>query len=116
MKDALLPPFVDVAAVCMVYLCTAKPNSLPARVLALRPLRWLGTISYGLYVYHAFILEAFGLYAPDISKPVRLVAVLGTSLIAAGLSWRFIEKPILSFKGRGPGAVTNRRAHHSQPV
>ena len=110
MKDALLPPFVDVAAVCMIYLCTAKPNSLPARVLALRPLRWLGTISYGLYVYHAFILEAFGLYAPDLSKPLRIAAILSSSLAAAWFSWRYTEKPILSLKGRGPGNIAGAAA------
>lgn len=69
-KDALLPPFIDVTALCMIYLCTAKPQSIPTRMLVLHPLRWLGTISYGLYVYHAFIVEAFGVYALDVRKPI----------------------------------------------
>jgi peptidoglycan/LPS O-acetylase OafA/YrhL len=74
------------------------------RPLRLRPLRYLGEISYGLYLYHLPIM----LIAVDVATRlnfsgdihvVRLLAAFA-SIPVAGLSWRYIERPLLGLKRR----------------
>jgi peptidoglycan/LPS O-acetylase OafA/YrhL len=71
-------------------------------------LRWIGRISYGVYVYH-LLLSAVWLWiafriAPNAGKNGRMalvafVALIGT-LIVANLSYRFIESPFLRLKAK----------------
>lgn len=74
-----------------------------------RPLVYLGTISYGLYLYHIpvrFAVEAVfrtlgSGHSFDASRPLfRSIIELTFSITVASLSWRFIEKPVLGLKGR----------------
>ncbi|MBV8385020.1 MAG: acyltransferase, partial [Planctomycetaceae bacterium] len=87
--------------------------------LALRPLRWpplrqLGQVSYGLYLYHLPIL----LIAVDIGRGLGLPGKLyGLKVLAAlacvpvaALSWRFIERPLLDRKDRFAYRPTPDRA------
>lgn len=53
---------------------------------------FLGTLSYGVYAWHAYFMK----YIPQISD--NPVAVIAISLIAAYLTWRFIESPALRLK------------------
>ncbi|HEV2361846.1 MAG TPA: acyltransferase family protein [Acidimicrobiales bacterium] len=43
---------VDLAVLAVIYSATKVPTSPLARLLSLRPLRAVGTISYGLYLWH----------------------------------------------------------------
>jgi peptidoglycan/LPS O-acetylase OafA/YrhL len=66
-----------------------------------RALTYLGTISYGLYVFHMFWLWFFsrvtGLHsAPMLQAGLALTLTLGT----ASLSYFLLEKPILRYKER----------------
>lgn len=65
----------------------------PGFLLATPPLRFLGRISYSLYLWHwpLFVLPAVVLEAEP-SYALRL-ALAGTAIVAAWLSWRFIEEP-----------------------
>jgi peptidoglycan/LPS O-acetylase OafA/YrhL len=75
------------------------------RFLEWRPLRYLGKISYGLYVYHFPIvwfagrLVDVGVSEPILKPLVALVSLCGTILIAS-LSFRFLERPITNLKDR----------------
>lgn len=62
--------------------------------LAWRPLAALGTISYGLYLWHLpllLVMKQAGLL-PTALAP-RLLVVLAASVAAAALSWRWVERP-----------------------
>jgi peptidoglycan/LPS O-acetylase OafA/YrhL len=62
--------------------------------LAWRPLAALGTISYGLYLWHLpllLVIRQAGLL-PGALGP-RLLVVLAFSVAAAAISWRWIERP-----------------------
>jgi peptidoglycan/LPS O-acetylase OafA/YrhL len=63
------------------------------RLLAIRPLVWIGLISYSLYLVH-WPIAAFVRYL-SLRGPTALEAVLmaGASLALAWLSWRWIEQP-----------------------
>jgi peptidoglycan/LPS O-acetylase OafA/YrhL len=68
-----------------------------------RRLVYLGSISYGIYLYHHFIFEIFAYYSRFYGWTDSLAADLGKvalSLGAAAFSWRFIEQPILALKDR----------------
>ena len=97
-------------------------------VFELAPLRAIGTVSYGWYLWHfpALLLIA----DPDILHRTgwKLVVIL-VSLGIAGASWRFIEKPLLTrFKSKlervkvapapdGPGAAEPLPPHApAEPV
>ena len=76
-----------------------------AKILLENPLvLYTGKISYGLYVYHNFML-AIVLYFLTKTTPVpdyRLVAILSfaTTFATAIASWHLIERPLSQLKNR----------------
>lgn len=84
---------VDVAA-AIVILVSVHPAALLGKALGKQPLRWLGTRSYSLYLWHWPIL--------DLTRPgqdialtgwAALVVRLGIVVVAAELSYRCVEQP-----------------------
>lgn len=68
-----------------------------AWMLAAAPLRYVGRISYGLYLYHPLVL--YGVALTAMSAGMRAtVAVFGVLAIAVA-SWRWIERPLLAHSG-----------------
>lgn len=75
-------------------------------ILESAPLRYLGKISYGLYVYHygiiAIVAALFREY--DISyslrSPQMFVAAMGATLLIATLSFYLLERPIINLKDK----------------
>lgn len=70
-------------------------------------LRYLGKISYGLYVYHFAMTWFAARIASDVfnlpyetGKPVTLLLTLTFSVAAASLTYRWIEQPLLNLKNR----------------
>jgi peptidoglycan/LPS O-acetylase OafA/YrhL len=75
-----------------------------SRVLSVRPLRAIGQVSYGLYLWHALVFIAVGHWASELPALSRTGLALGfTAAITAG-SWFFLEKPLLRYKSPRPGA------------
>ena len=84
------------AALAVAVILGARTTGPLAAVLSVRPLRWLGRISYGAYLYHwplfLWLTEArTGLGG----VPLAVVRV-ATSLALAALSARVFEEPIRS--------------------
>lgn len=67
------------------------------RLLSLRPVVFLGLISYSLYLWHWPILSFARYYAVRELTVAERLALLALSLVLAALSWRYIERP---FRGR----------------
>jgi peptidoglycan/LPS O-acetylase OafA/YrhL len=88
---------------------TAGPASWTGRLFRLAPLRLLGRYSYGMYVYHPFLialaaqrladsrLGPLGL-GPAAALWLRFSAIVVLSFAAAWLSWTLYEKPFLGLK------------------
>ncbi len=82
-----------------------KPYTLIGRTLSLRPIVFIGTISYSLYLWHwPFLAYARYLALLPLSYTDRAIA-LALGFVFAILSWRFIETP---FRTRQLG--TSRKA------
>jgi peptidoglycan/LPS O-acetylase OafA/YrhL len=74
------------------------------RLLELKPLLYLGQISYGLYVFHLLVIglarwsfARAGVPYPD-QPAVMFVVLVGVTIAIAALSWHFYEKPLNDLK------------------
>ncbi len=95
--DRYLRPYGMGLCVAWVYL---NQSSLLTRVLEFRPLAYLGTISYGVYMYQGIFLGTGPYRAPDVVWPPPQPLGLAMLCIVAPLSFHFLEKPILALKER----------------
>ncbi len=80
-----------------VIIGVLQPGSAVQRVLAFRPLAWVGVVSYGAYLAHFPILtwlEANSRWTP----PTRLFVAFPMTLAVAGISSKYLERPIRSGK------------------
>ena len=78
-------------------------HSWPAKLLAFRPLAYLGKISYGLYLFHPFAWEfrdRFVKIVPELAGIPQSLFRLALTVIAAALSWHFFESPINRLRKR----------------
>jgi peptidoglycan/LPS O-acetylase OafA/YrhL len=88
----------------LIY-CVARTNFLTG-ILESAPLRYLGKISYGLYVYHygiiAIAVALFRKYDLDFSlrSPQMFVVTFSATLLIASLSFYLLEKPIINLKDK----------------
>jgi peptidoglycan/LPS O-acetylase OafA/YrhL len=77
-----------------------REGGLPRRLMGSRALRWLGTISYGLFLWHAPLLSAFqvrGWSRLIPGFPFLSLTLFGVPLViaCAWVSWRLVEQPLL---------------------
>lgn len=94
---------IDVFASALILECI-HPGSLLGSFLSWKPLRALGVISYGFYVYHDLLHDFYADLAHRISKefayPLTLVIAFVGTLIIAAFSYRLLERPFLKLKDR----------------
>jgi acetyltransferase len=84
----------------------------PTRILGLAPLRALGAISLGVYLWHMPVLYALQVHdaMPELFWPA-LWRVLAPTLLLAGASWVLVERPALRWSSR-----RTRRSPRGTPV
>lgn len=94
----------------------AVASGPPGRVLGSRVLAGIGTISYGVYLWHVPVLLALrghGLLPLD---PLRGTAVaLVPTLAIATLSWVALERPIIAWAARRDDRLRRGRAARTRP-
>lgn len=82
----------------------------PLRVLVTRPMVWLGTVSYGIYLWHVPVFLTLRAHDLLPSSPVlAIVVALPITLALAEASWRWVERPAQT-RARGPAARLEARA------
>jgi len=102
-------PVIQFLAIAVsVLLVVASRDLWVGRVLAARPLRYLGIISYSLYLYHSSVGWRFvslvqqrvpGPWSAPLALGVYLVGILGTIAFSAALWW-LIERPCIRLSQR----------------
>ena len=70
------------------------PGSITGRALAGPVLLWIGTRSYGLYLYHWPIYQIIRNVAGNKLKLHEFVLAMVATVIITELSYRFVEMPI----------------------
>jgi peptidoglycan/LPS O-acetylase OafA/YrhL len=100
--DSVATPYPGTAAliptIAGVVLIASGPESTgPGILLRLPPIRFLGKISYSLYLWHWPILVLGGLFLTTPLQPWlssgQALALAGLSIPVAVLSWFFVEEP-----------------------
>jgi hypothetical protein len=88
---------VGVLAACLIAACIHPSATLLNQVLARRPLVWLGTRSYSVYLWH---WPVFVVTRPDLDVALDGVALfalrIAITLVLAELSFRLVESPVRS--------------------
>jgi len=91
------PVLLDLAFATLVAGVVLAPQTWLARSLSVRPLRELGRISYGIYLFHVPVLGGLRRLGPSLTEHPGLLFPLGLGISAgaAALSYRYFEAPLL---------------------
>ncbi len=89
----------NLGSVAMVASLVTIPRARWARPLRWRPLVWMGRRSYGIYVFNLPILAVLHQRYPHLGERVVVAGTLLT-LVSAGVSYRWYERPFLRLKDR----------------
>ena len=85
-------------------LVASRETGVVARLLSARPLRLVGVISYGVYLFHLPVLHVVQHEAqqhyPHVARRYIALITLIISLTLAGLSYLLVERRFLSLKDR----------------
>lgn len=99
------------ASLVFATLISAAASSRPTwfkSILSARPVRYIGKVSYGIYLYHLFVRHGVEVTATRFSLPLpapglwRFMLYTGLSILVAVISWELIERPINSMKKAFP--------------
>lgn len=120
-QGAILPGLLDIGlalSLGAVFLwLVRRQDSVLVAMLEVRPLAYLGTISYGFYLFHnlmpARLGEAPELYTslhlpPLVQDWLPLVMQFALSVLLAHLSWQLLEKRVLEWKEPLATAIRSR--------
>jgi peptidoglycan/LPS O-acetylase OafA/YrhL len=88
-------------SVAIIILAIVEAGWL-AGVLTWRPLRALGRVSYGLYLWHFFVFMMVSQQMSQFSSLTRIVTAFVITVTATLFSWFVIERPFLRRKNRSP--------------
>ncbi len=90
---AAIPPCAGTAAILIATRGSGGESVSITRLLALRPVVFIGLISYSLYLIHWPILAFLNYWSLDDPSLTLRVAAILTSVVTAAASWRWIETP-----------------------
>ena len=97
--------FLSLATAVLVG-AVVHPASLVGRALGVRPLRWIGERSYGIYLWHLPVVAFLPAAALAAHPLLRAGLQLSVVLLLSTLSWMLLEDPI-----RRHGLLATLRGH-----
>jgi peptidoglycan/LPS O-acetylase OafA/YrhL len=84
------------------------------RWMSVRPLAWVGLVSYGVYMWHVpLLLFARRVDVIPAAYLPRLLFILVPVLLVAAASWYLVERPLIAWAGRPRQSRRARRAERS---
>jgi peptidoglycan/LPS O-acetylase OafA/YrhL len=91
---------VDVLLAALVAACCIREDHLAAPLLKARPMRFIGEVSYGMYLLHMIAINAVRhVVGRRFGVPV-FVPAAGLTVAMAYTSYRWFETPILRYRDR----------------
>jgi len=117
-ESVLTYSFLALAFGGLISLALTPRSMVLRRLLRLPALQYVGKISYGLYVIHKPIYMLFEntrfyslMHLPGtlwLNKLITFIAEASLATLAASLSWRFFESPVLRLKRYFEGSRSAR--------
>lgn len=99
LANGLANTFGILGAGTIVALCVGWPTGI--RALSTRAVDWVGTRSYSLYLVHLPLLHVLTVWFAMEAAPVWYVCtVVASSLVLAGVFYRFVEAPSIRLAAR----------------
>jgi peptidoglycan/LPS O-acetylase OafA/YrhL len=96
-------------AVPLIVTLVGTPGSLLARVIACPPLRYLGRISYALYLFHLLMRNVIYHLMPNGSVYLNAALTISISIALAAASWQIVESRVLAIR-RGARRAESQRS------
>ncbi len=93
---------VAFSTLALIATVVRLPRSPLALAFSIAPLRYVGRISYGLYLYHWPIFLSLSGPRTGLRGPALLSLRLAVTFLAAAVSYHFIEEPIRRHKWLTP--------------
>ena len=87
-------------AVAIMLLAVLETTWLPSRALTTRPLRAVGRVSYGLYLWHVLVFSVVVAYMRTAPAGLTIAVALAGAAAVTAASWFLIERPFLRWKDR----------------
>jgi peptidoglycan/LPS O-acetylase OafA/YrhL len=84
----------------LIWLAVARAAHAPFRWLNTRPLAYIGTISYTIYLSHQLVLFGVERHAPGLGGPTTLALTALLTLAIAEPMRRWVEAPCARLRGR----------------
>ena len=101
------------AASLLVVWAVTRPGVWIGRALDMAPLRWVGERSYGIYLWHwPLLLICAAALNADLDWLVAPLTLAAT-ILAAALSYRFVEQPVRRFGLRRALRLLVRPSDHT---
>lgn len=97
-------------------LVVATALSVPTRFSPGALGRWLGDISYGIYLWHLGVIVLVTRHWPEADALWQAALVLGVTLVLANLGWYALERPVLRWlrpRARSTASNITRTARHT---
>ncbi len=99
-------------AICAIYLYLPDFKSRPTRILAS-----FGRLAYFLYLFHYFTLFGLDVLFNAAGLPLQpyflMVLTLALTWVAAALSWRWIEAPLIAYGRTLEPSLRRAKAEHT---
>jgi peptidoglycan/LPS O-acetylase OafA/YrhL len=92
---------VSLFSAWIVGSATGGFTGIAGRFLSATPLVYLGSISYGVYLFHGFMPYVLGRYIEGFigtAWPLRALMLTAATIAIASISWRVFERPLLALK------------------
>ena len=87
--------FSALSAAAIITAAVCVPSGVIARVLSTAPLVWLGTISYGAYLWHFPVYVFLDAQRTGLGGVWLLAARFAGTVVLAAASYRWVERPVM---------------------
>ena len=104
------------AAAALIAQVVAFEGHAPWKWLNWAPIRYLGRISYSIYLYQQIATSALRSRLTALPAGLQLAVVLGATILLAAASFHLIEQPFRRLRERGGIAASPRVSNPAQPA
>jgi peptidoglycan/LPS O-acetylase OafA/YrhL len=87
-----------------------------AKALGCAPMRAIGRVSYGIYLWHVPVFVAVQTRGKDLSPSARVLVAYSVTAVLVVLSWFCIERPFLALKPRPRSRVAQSAPSEVTPT